>query len=204
MTTFKRAPVEFCPGISVDGYQASSGEYRVGITGASLVLGYGKQWLSQVLSRDGKTLKALQSVGFTGSQFEGAVQERSAGISGASQVKTISLEDFKTLILYASSQGKKPAIALNRALVGIALEDFFRDAFGQQPLTIDEKRDQFYREYAASISHQEWLEGNASAPDIDYEIGQYAADMLSEFVPTAIYQQWDLDAWAEEHEGDRQ
>ena len=37
----ERATVRFFDGLEVDGYRMPNGEFRVGLTGASLVLGYG-------------------------------------------------------------------------------------------------------------------------------------------------------------------
>ncbi|MGL5719924.1 MAG: hypothetical protein ACRCYP_03920, partial [Alphaproteobacteria bacterium] len=39
----------------------------------------------------------------------------------------------------------------------LALIDFFRDAFGEPALSIEEKRRLFYETYAASISPEEWM-----------------------------------------------
>jgi hypothetical protein len=38
----------------------------------------------------------------------------------------------------------------------MALMDFFRDAFGEPPLSITEKRRLFYETYAATISPEDW------------------------------------------------
>jgi hypothetical protein len=38
-------------------------------------------------------------------------------IRGASRIRTISLDDFSLLIIYAAAKGKPPAIALNRPLI---------------------------------------------------------------------------------------
>jgi hypothetical protein len=54
--------------------------------------------------------------------------------------------------------GKKAALALQLALTEVALNDFFVDAFGERPLTIDEKRRLFYEAYAAAISPENWRE----------------------------------------------
>jgi hypothetical protein len=110
MTYFNRSIVSFCNALKVDGYQTPSGEYRVGTTGASTVVGFSKQWLSQVHSRNSSTLKALQEWGFTGSQIEGTVAERD-GKSGASKVSTISLDDFALLILYQKNGFKTPSFS---------------------------------------------------------------------------------------------
>ncbi len=42
------------------------------------------------------------------------------------------------------------------SLTRVALNDFFRDAFGEPPLSIEEKRRLFYEAYAATISPEEW------------------------------------------------
>ena len=145
---FERATVQFTEGLSVDGYMTPNGEFRVGVMGSALVLGFSQQWLFQLLSRGGKTLKALQGMGFTTSQLEGSVDRDGRGASG---VATISLKDFAILIAYATSQGKPQALALQLSLTELSLMDFFRDAFGQRPLTMAEKRERFYRAYAASL-----------------------------------------------------
>ena len=69
---------------------------------------------------------------------------------------TISLDDFNRLIVYAVSKGKKAALALQLSLTRVALNDFFRDAFGEPPLSIEEKRRIFYEAYAAAISPEGW------------------------------------------------
>jgi hypothetical protein len=60
------------------------------------------------------------------------------------------------LIAFAVSKGKKAALALQLALTEVALNDFFRDAFGEPPLSIEEKRRLFYETYAATISPEDW------------------------------------------------
>ncbi len=47
----RRKTVSFFEGLEVDGYQLPNGEFRVGIIGASTVLGYGKNWLSRAIER---------------------------------------------------------------------------------------------------------------------------------------------------------
>lgn len=47
------------------------------------------------------------------------------------------------------------AIALQLAFTKMSINDFFRDAFGDDPLTIEQKRAELYRSYAATIN---WLE----------------------------------------------
>jgi hypothetical protein len=96
---FERRTVTFCQGVSVDGYRLADGEFRVGIAGASKVIGFAENWLSLQLSRtDGKTLKWLQGIGFTAYLKTGTVARE--GVRGASKVSTISLDDFVLLIAF--------------------------------------------------------------------------------------------------------
>ena len=145
----ERERVKFFDGLQVDGYRLPDGEFRVGLAGASRVLGYDRNWLGRALERDGNTLKTLQGLGFT-EEIQKVVTK-----SGRPP-ETISLRDFNRLIAYAVFDGKKAALALQLALTEVALNDFFRDAFGEMPLSIDEKRRLFYEAYAATISPQEW------------------------------------------------
>ncbi len=152
LTRFQRATVH--SEVSVEGYKSPDGEYRVGLSGASEAVGYERTWVLQVVQKQTKTLKALQGMGFTGCMVEGQIADRGEGIRGASRIKTISLDDFSLLIIYAAAKGKPPAIALNRALVKMSLYDFFCNAFGDRLLTFEEKLGIFYKAYAETI---DWL-----------------------------------------------
>lgn len=149
----ERATVLFFDGLAVDGYRMPNGEFRVGITEACRVLGYPDNWLFLALSgRSRKRLKALQGLGFT----EETAKIVSETDRGDREAQTISLRDFNRLISYAVFDGKKAALALQLALTEVALNDFFRDAFGDRPLSIEEKRQLFYETYAATISPEQW------------------------------------------------
>ncbi|MGD2184417.1 hypothetical protein [Lusitaniella coriacea] len=149
----ERATVRFFDGLEVDGYRLPSGEFRVGITGASRVLGYANNWLGRAMKRGGNTVKTLRGYGFT-EKNQKVVTQPIRG--GGSEAETISLEDFNRLILYAASNKKQAAIALQLSLTQVALNDFFRDAFDEPPLSITEKRRLFYETYAAAISPEDW------------------------------------------------
>ena len=149
----ERQSVPFFEGLQVDGYRMPSGDFRVGITGASIVLGYASNWLSRILTTEsGKSIKALRAIGFS-EKIEKVVSET---LRGDRVAQSISLDDFNRLIVYAVSDGKKAALALQLSLTRVALNDFFRDAFGEPPLSIEEKRRIFYEAYAASISPDDW------------------------------------------------
>jgi hypothetical protein len=153
-SNIERSQVVFCERVTVDGYRLPDGSFWVSITTASEAVGYSRVWLSQNISRGANTFKALVKQGFSQNILK--LQTPSAG--GPQTNKLISLEDFNTLILYATFKGKKEAIALNKALVATSLQDFFRAAFGERPLTIEEKRRIFYKEFAASLSREDWLQ----------------------------------------------
>jgi hypothetical protein len=145
----ENATVVFFDGLEVDGYRLPDGEFRVGISGAGEVLGYQRNWLGRVLERGGNTLKSLQGMGFT--------QEIQKVVTNLGRPpETISLRDFNRLIVYGVSDGKKAALALQLALTEVALNDFFRDAFKEAPLSIEEKRRLFYERYAQTISPGDW------------------------------------------------
>lgn len=149
----ERQTVKFFEGLEVDGYRMPNGEFRVGLTGASLVLGYAENWLSRLLDREiGTSIKALRGLGFT-EQTQKVVSE---SVKGQREAETVSLRDFNRLIVYAVSRRRKAALALQLSLTEVSLNDFFRDAFGEPPLTIEEKRQLFYETYASTISPADW------------------------------------------------
>ncbi|MDY7015215.1 MAG: hypothetical protein SVX43_16785 [Cyanobacteriota bacterium] len=145
--------MRFFDGLEVDGYRLPSGEFRVGMTGASTVLGYSREWLGRTLKRGGNTVKALRGLGFS-EEIEQVATRSIRG--GGSSAQTISLDDFNRLIVYAIGDRKKAALALQLSLSRVALIDFFRDAFDEPPLSIEEKRRLFYEAYAATISPDDW------------------------------------------------
>lgn len=145
----ERETVIFFDGLKVDGYRMPNGDFRVGVAGASEVLGYGREWLGRVLDRGGNTLKALQGLGFT-------EEIQKVATNSGRPPETISLRDFNRLISYAVFDGKKAALALQLALTEMSLNDFFRDAFHLASLSISEKRQMFYETYAATISPEDW------------------------------------------------
>jgi hypothetical protein len=150
----ERATVTFFDGLTVDGYRMPNGEFRIGVTGASRVLGYPDNWLFRILRGESrKQLEALQGLGFT-QEISRIVSETARGDREA---QTVNLRDFNRLISYAVFDGKRPALALQLALTEVALNDFFRDAFGEPPLSIDEKRNLFYESYARTISPSDWM-----------------------------------------------
>ena len=150
-----RATVTFFDGLSIDGYMMPDGDFRVSMTGASILLGFAPNWLGRALSRSGNAVKALQGLGFSG-RIEKVVTRSIDG--GGSTADTISLKDLQRILVYGVQQHKPQAIALQMALSDMALSDFFRDAFGLRALSIDEKRNRFYAAFAATLTATDWQE----------------------------------------------
>lgn len=147
----ERATVQFFDGLSIDGYMMPDGSFRVSMSGASVLLGFAPNWLGRLMGRGGTNLKALQGLGFSG-------QTEDVGTFAGKPAQTISLKDFQRILLYGVQSGKPQAIALQMALSDMALGDFFRDAFGLRPLSIEEKRAKFYAAFAATLTRQDWLD----------------------------------------------
>lgn len=152
----ERATVVFFDGLTVDGYRMPDGEFRIGLAGASRTLGYGRDWLGDVITEESpRTAKALRGLGFSENCEKVTAQSKQGN---EYEDTTINLDDFNCCIIYAVQRKKKAAIALQKSFTKLALNDFFRDAFGEPPLSIAEKRQLFYQTYAASISPEHWLE----------------------------------------------
>lgn len=147
----KRATVKFCAEVEVDGYQMPNGEFRVGKVGASVAIGFAKNYLTEVEKKSPKQLKVLRDSGFTG--LEEFIELDSIR-GGGTTASTLSLPDFRKLIIFAAKKGKPEAEALLNAIVDVGLEDWFRLSFGQEQLTLEEKRERFYKSYAATL---DWL-----------------------------------------------
>ena len=84
----------------------------------------------------GKTWKALQNLGFTGTTVRVEFKLEQGGIG---RPKTISKQDFLALIDYGMLIGKKKqAIDLNNALRDGTLENFLRRGFGEAKMSWQE------------------------------------------------------------------
>lgn len=148
----ERKTVPFFQGLEVDGYRMPNGEFRVGITTASIVAGFAENYLRRIFAEGSTGLKPLLSNGFSGQ----TVLQVRVTKTGERQERTITLKDFLRFLRYADRRGKKSAAAILDALSELSLLDFFRDAFGEPALSIDEKRNLFYQAYAATISPEMW------------------------------------------------
>ncbi len=80
------ATIQLSDTLSIDGYMLPDGEFRAGIAGASVVLGYAKNWFNRLRSEAPNKLKALQLAGFTG-YVQPVVIPRESGTRGASRAQ---------------------------------------------------------------------------------------------------------------------
>lgn len=150
----ERQTVKFFDGLEVDGYRMPNGDFRVGITTASVVAGFAENYLRRLLSEGGTRLQPLLDNGFSGITFPQVRVTK----TGEREERAITLKDFVRLLRYADKQGRQSAGAILDALSELSLIDFFRDAFGEPPLSIEEKRRLFYESYAQSISPSDWMQ----------------------------------------------
>lgn len=126
-----RKTIEFSSTVKIEAYLIPPREFRVGIASASVSLGYSKEWLGRVASRDGKALKRLRELGFVGLLVEVEVDNN---YQGRTKAQTISLDDYNVLIDYAVLDGKLEALALSRALRDTSLDTRFCRTYGIEPM----------------------------------------------------------------------
>jgi len=120
-----------------------------------------------------RTVKALQGLGFTEKTKKVSAQSKQGN---PYKDRTISLDDFNCCIIYAVQNKKKAAIALNRAFAKLALIDFFRDAFGEQPL-----QQGYFCAFLEMMKFFQELEVHAQyiVPDINPETDKYIVPDIS-------------------------
>ena len=147
------ATIQLSDTLSIDGYMMPDGEFRAGIVGASVLLGYQRNWFLVLPSKAPNKLKALEDNGFRYDPLPVNIQRQGRG--GATKAQTISLKDLATLITVEALQGNKRAIALQASFTLEGIDSRFRDAFGVQQRTADEKR-QFF-----GMTYEQYLEALA-------------------------------------------
>lgn len=139
--------------LEIDGYLMPNEEFRAGIVGASILLGYQRDWFLVLPSKAPKKLKALQAEGFRYSPQPVAIQRQGRG--GATKAQTISLKDLTALIRFEAQNENKRAIAIQSAFTLEGFDSRFRDAFGNPQLSSDAKRKLF------GMTFEEYLEALA-------------------------------------------
>ena len=140
--------------LEIDGYLMPNEEFRAGIGGASVILGYAKNWFNRLRSDAPNKLKAFQDEGLTG-YIQPVIIPRPSGARGASRAQTISLKDLTILIMVEAQTENKRAIAIQSAFTLEGFDSRFRDAFGKPQLSSDAKRKLF------GMTFEEYLEALA-------------------------------------------
>lgn len=147
------ATVQLSDTLAIDGYLMPNEEFRAGIVGTSVLLGYQRDWFLVLPSKAPKKLKALQAEGFRYSPLPVAIQRKGRG--GATKAQTISLKELTLIIAVEANAGNKRAIAIQSAFTFEGVESRFRDAFGKSQLSPDVKRKIF------GMTFEEYLEALA-------------------------------------------
>ena len=169
------ATVKLSDTLEIDGYLMPNEEFRAGIGGSSVILGYAKNWFNRLRSDAPNKLKAFRDGGLTG-YTQPVIIPRPSGSRGASRAQTISLKDLTILITIEAQTGNKRAIAIQSAFTLEGFDSRFRDAFGKPQLSSDTKRKLF------GMTFEEYLEALAEnraeldalrlpADDLYYDLG---------------------------------
>jgi hypothetical protein len=116
---------------SIDCYLFPDGEKRIGIGGASIAIGRGKEYLGRIAKAESKPFKELQGMGFTGCTKDTEIKlDR-----GATRSKTISSRDFTKLITWDAVVNKnQDSIILLAAFAETGLDDILEKVFTRQSL----------------------------------------------------------------------
>lgn len=144
---------------AIEGYVLRDGTFRYSPAYVSRLLGYAKNYVSQVSKSSKKKLEALQSRGFTGEQIALKVP-RSSG--GASYPKSISFDDFCILVEYEAVEVKNPkAIALLTASFREVLRGRTQEAFKLAADSFEQRVVRFemdYQQYLEDVEEVQELE----------------------------------------------
>lgn len=166
----ERATVTFGNSVfTIDGYKLlDTGEFRAGLEGSSLLVGYAANWLFELRQKQTKTLKALQTMGFRGSILEVQV----VNDSKARKALTIDLDDLRVLIKYAAFHAKPPkqkAIQLADGLFGVSIREYFDATFIKDVKRLNRMNEEFERVLIAEENrrrelHQMGVDDALNAP----------------------------------------
>jgi len=132
--------------LSVDCYMMPNGEFRVSITGVSVVLGYQRDWLLELPSHNLPKLRALQKGGFRYTP-ETVFKHRAQTISIKDLTTLITLEAFSGIHRLEALSGNKRAMALQAAFTLEGLDALFRDTFEIPQKLQDERQSSFRGAY---------------------------------------------------------
>lgn len=151
------ATISLGPGVTVKGYMTPGGSFRYGLEYTSILLGYGKNYLSRLIKpsvektdfwadfeptkKASKKLKELISRGFRAYK----VPVRFTSDTGRqARAETLSFDDFCVLVEYEASVINNPkAIALLTASFREVLRSRSLEAFGLEQDSLEKRREDF-------------------------------------------------------------
>ena len=192
--------VELMGCLKIDTFQMPDGEFRIDLSSISTALGYASNWLSRITTRKGKAYKALLGKGFT--EYQSEVRVTRSGKSGASKALTVSVDDFLSVVHYAAEEQNPLAIAYLAATAKRSTIDDIREAWGEEKLSLEERRRIYCDELAKSFTATEWAETSGAGTAFDWENAKDPEWLMMMFShnwqPSLLLQGIDMDQYAEE------
>lgn len=192
--------VELMGCLKIDTFQMPDGEFRIDLSSISTALGYASNWLSRITTRKGKAYKALLGKGFT--EYQSEVRVTRSGKSGASKALTVSVDDFLSVVHYAAEEQNPLAISYLAATAKRSTIDDIREAWGEEKLSLEERRRIYCDELAKSFTATEWAETSGAGTAFDWENAKDPEWLMMMFShnwqPSLLLQGIDMDQYAEE------
>lgn len=179
----ERKTVKLMGVLEVETVRSPSGEFRIEKSQGAIALGYAAPWMAQ-LFRSEATLQALKGKGFTA---------ESIAIGDAD---TMSISDFVKLVQYAAERGNELAKAYVAASVERSTTDDIREAWGEERLSLEERRAMFYKAIAAQMSETDWKAGDGTGGGGKIGSVPQALSLFEAADRGAI----DFDVWAKEYD----
>ena len=195
----ERKAVKLMGCLEVESYLLPDGEIRIDLSSTSVALGYSGNWLTKLINRKGKAYRALTGKGFKGEKREVKITRSGKGSTIA---YTITFDDFQTVVEYTAKENNPIAIAYLSASSRRSGMDDLREAWGQERLSIEERRQLYCQELAKAFTDSEWAETSGAGQVFDWEKAKDPEWLLAMFStdwqPSMLLQGIDMDQYAEE------
>jgi hypothetical protein len=150
----RRVTVKFgeTDNLEIDAVQMPSGEIRYVISSVGKFLNKAHNYVSQVIKKPGKTLKAWADKGFTANINEIEIADRQNKVSGSSRANTISGSDLDAIVSAESQRGNGTAIALLQAGFSLSRQLQEADAIGLPQVSSKKQREIFTESFELAYS----------------------------------------------------
>jgi hypothetical protein len=120
---------------TLDVYRLPSGEKRIGLENTGIALGYSTKVFFQRTKRQSKTLKELQSMGFTNEQVWVEIINQEDNQKLMPSARTLGIPDFTKLISYeAIVKRNMKAVILLAAFAEVGIERVIEDVFAKRSI----------------------------------------------------------------------